>query len=81
MSAGSRSLVVGALVLLPATRAAGAWIAVALITVYLASHLDALARCAPHPWTDPLHGPPGAVARLVVNVAYITWAWWVATGA
>lgn len=78
---GVAELVVGTLVLLPATRTLGGWAAVALITTYLVSHLDALARCRDHPWTDPMRGPPGAVARLVVNGAYIAWAWWAATGA
>lgn len=80
-ASGVAEIVVGALVLWPATRAVGAWAAAALITIYLTSHFDALARSGGVSWKDPLFGPPGAAMRVVVNVLYVAWAIFVATTA
>jgi uncharacterized membrane protein len=72
-ASGAAEIVVGALVLLPPSRSAGSWAAAALITGYLVSHVDALWHArADRP--RMLERPVGAVARLVVNVVYITWA-------
>ncbi|MFI8823921.1 hypothetical protein [Streptomyces sp. NPDC053431] len=75
---GAAEIVLAVLVLLPDTRAAGGWAAAALITSYLASHLDALTRTRPDK-THRLERPVGVVARLVVNLLYIAWAVAVAT--
>lgn len=77
---GAVEVVVGVLVLVPASRVVGAWAAAALITAYLASHIDA-ARTATAVSPRFLDRPAGAVARLVVNLAYIGWAVLVALGA
>jgi uncharacterized membrane protein len=70
---GVLDVLVGVAVLVPGTRAGGAIGAAALVTVYLVSHVDALAH------TDRtrrrlLDRPAGAVLRVVVNLAYIAWA-------
>ncbi|MFV8128189.1 hypothetical protein [Streptomyces syringium] len=70
---GAAEVVVGALVLVPRSRAAGGWAAAALIACYLVSHVDALRRARPDRHRL-LERPAGAVARLVVNVLYIAWA-------
>ncbi|MER6945847.1 hypothetical protein ABT294_17630 [Nonomuraea sp. NPDC000554] len=70
---GVAEVVVGGLVLVPGSRAAGGWAAAALITAYLASHLDAL-RHARRDRPRLLERPVGVVARLAVNVLYIGWA-------
>ncbi|WP_371524872.1 hypothetical protein OG302_01010 [Streptomyces sp. NBC_01283] len=70
---GAAEVVVGGLVLVTSTRAAGGWAAAILITCYLVSHLDALRRARPDR-PRLLERPAGAVARLVVNVLYIAWA-------
>lgn len=75
---GVAEVLIGSLVLYAPTRTLGAWLAAGLITTYLPSHLDALARCRGVRWRDPLFGPPGAAARLVANLAYVLWAVWVA---
>ncbi|MFE3453136.1 hypothetical protein ACFXJ8_29855 [Nonomuraea sp. NPDC059194] len=57
----------------PGITAAGGWAAAALITVYLASHLDALRHARPDR-PRLLDRPVGVAARLVVNAAYLGWA-------
>ncbi|GLW99076.1 hypothetical protein [Microtetraspora sp. NBRC 16547] len=70
---GAAEIVVGALVLVPASRSAGSWAAAALITGYLVSHVDALWHArADRP--RKLDRPAGALARLAVNGVYIAWA-------
>ncbi|MFJ2766263.1 hypothetical protein [Streptomyces sp. NPDC087300] len=70
---GAAEVVVGALVLVPCSRPAGGWAAVFLITCYQVSHVDVL-RHARSDRARLLERPVGAVARVVVNVLYITWA-------
>ncbi|RBQ15148.1 hypothetical protein DP939_36670 [Spongiactinospora rosea] len=70
---GAAEIVVGAVILLPSTRSAGAWAGAALITAYLASHLDAM-RYARRGHPSVLLRPFGVAARLLVNLAYIGWA-------
>ncbi|QVQ54158.1 hypothetical protein J4H86_10950 [Spiractinospora alimapuensis] len=78
LGTGLVEIVLGVLVAWTETRAVGAWGAAALITGYLASHLDALWRVSPqHP--SVLDRPVGVAARLVVNGVYIAWAVAVAT--
>ncbi|MGY0056325.1 MauE/DoxX family redox-associated membrane protein [Streptomyces sp. LZ34] len=72
-ASGAAEIVVGLLVLVPRSRAAGAWAAAGLITVYLVSHLDAL-RQARRGHPRVLLRPCGVAARLVVNLGYIGWA-------
>ncbi|NBE56447.1 hypothetical protein [Streptomyces boluensis] len=67
---GVAELVVGALVWVPASRAAGAWAAAGLVTVYLVPHLDAL-RPAHRGRDGVLWQPVGVAARLVVNLCYL----------
>lgn len=77
---GIVEMVVGIMLLLPATRTIAAWSAGVLITLYLVSHFDALARCRTVASKDDvLHGLPGSMARVIVNLAYIAWAVWIAT--
>ncbi|MFB4318999.1 hypothetical protein [Actinomadura sp. 21ATH] len=74
---GAAEILTGGLVLVH--RAAGGWAAAALITGYLASHLDALWRArADRP--RMLERPAGTAGRLAVNLLYIAWALAVATG-
>lgn len=76
-ASGVAEVVVGALVLVPESRAVGGWVAAVLISGYLVSHLDALRHArADHPRL--LERPSGAIARLCVNLCYIGWAVWVA---
>ncbi|MGW0846014.1 DoxX family protein [Streptomyces sp. NPDC002787] len=70
---GAAEIVVGVLVLVPRTRAAGSLSAAVLVTCYLVSHVDALRRARPDR-PRLLERPVGAGARLVVNVLYIMWA-------
>ncbi|WP_116247677.1 hypothetical protein [Nocardiopsis sp. FIRDI 009] len=70
---GAAELAVGAAILLPGSRAAGAWAAAALLTAYLVSHLDAL-RVADRAAPRLIDRPCGAVARLAVNAVHIAWA-------
>lgn len=72
-ASGAAELLVGALILAPASRSVGAWSAACLITVYLVSHLDAL-RHARHRHPSVLWRPVGVAARLTVNLCYIGWA-------
>ncbi|MEU4332755.1 hypothetical protein [Nonomuraea dietziae] len=72
-ASGVAEILVGGLLVVPGGRAAGGWAAAALITAYLASHVDAL-RHAHRDRQRLLDRPAGAVARLVVNAAYIGWA-------
>ncbi|MFD1939436.1 MULTISPECIES: hypothetical protein [Nonomuraea] len=77
---GAAEIVVGAVLLVPGGGAAGGWAAGALITAYLASHLDAL-RHARRDRPRLLDRPVGVAARLVVNAVYIGWAVMVALSA
>ncbi|MEV4800123.1 hypothetical protein AB0K18_08900 [Nonomuraea sp. NPDC049421] len=77
---GVAEVVVGVFIAVPATRAAGAWAASALIGAYLLSHLDAVRHARPR-HTSVLLRPGTVAARLVVNAGYIGWAVYVATGA
>ncbi|MEU7900669.1 MauE/DoxX family redox-associated membrane protein [Nonomuraea sp. NPDC049152] len=70
---GVAEIVVGVVLVVPGGRAAGGWAAAALITAYLASHLDALRHARPDR-PRLLDRPIGVAARLVVNAAYIGWA-------
>jgi len=70
---GAVELVVGVLLLTHRFRAVGGWAAAGLITVFLASHLDALYR-ASSDRPSLLERPVGAVSGLVVNLLYIGWA-------
>ncbi|MBT2419361.1 hypothetical protein J7F01_32830 [Streptomyces sp. ISL-22] len=72
-ASGAAEIVVGALVLVPRTRSAGAWAAAGLIAVYLVSHVDAL-RHARRGHERVLLRPFGVAARLVVNAGYLGWA-------
>lgn len=72
-ASGAAEIVVGVLVLVPRTRAAGSLSAAVLVTCYLVSHVDALRRARPDR-PRLLERPVGAGARLVVNVLYIVWA-------
>ncbi|MGV9309120.1 DoxX family protein [Nonomuraea sp. NPDC003727] len=73
VAGGVAEILLGVLLAVPGGRAAGGWAAAALITAYLASHVDAL-RHAHRDRPRLLDRPAGAVARLVVNAAYIGWA-------
>jgi uncharacterized membrane protein len=70
---GVAEILIGAGLLLGATRPLAAWAATGLMAVYVASHVDALvrARQGRDRWLDR---PAGATARVVVNLAYFGWA-------
>ncbi|PSK98980.1 putative membrane protein [Murinocardiopsis flavida] len=70
---GLAEIAVAGLLMAPGLRAAGGWAAAALITGYLASHLDA-ARHAHADRARFIDRPAGIAARLAVNTAYIAWA-------
>ncbi|AQZ63489.1 hypothetical protein BKM31_20275 [[Actinomadura] parvosata subsp. kistnae] len=70
---GVAEIAVGALILAPVTRGAGAWAAALLISAYLASHLDAVRHATPG-HARVLLRPWAVAARLVVNLGYIGWA-------
>ena len=69
---GALDVVVGVLLLVPGTRAAGGWATAALITAYLPAHLDRLrsARTAARRF-DRL---PAVLASVAVNLGYIACA-------
>jgi uncharacterized membrane protein len=73
VASGVAEIAVGTLVLIPQGRAVGGWAAAAMITIFLASHLDALFR-ASGDRPRLMDRPIGAVARLAVNLCYIGWA-------
>lgn len=54
-------------------RTAAAWGAVALMAIYVVTHVDALirARSTARRWLDR---PSGAVVRVFVNLVYLAWA-------
>ena len=70
---GVVEMVIGGGLLLERTRHAAAVAAVALMLVYVLTHLDALRRATPEAssWLDR---PVPAVARVLVNLAYLAWA-------
>ncbi|MDI3402633.1 hypothetical protein [Streptomyces cavernicola] len=70
---GVVEVLVGALVLAPASRAVGAWAAAGLFAVYLVPHLDAF-RPVHRDRPGVLWQPAGVAARLVVNIWYVGWA-------
>ncbi|MCP2262023.1 putative membrane protein [Streptoalloteichus tenebrarius] len=72
-ASGVAEIVTAGLLACPSSRAWGGWAAVALITSYLVSHLDALRHAHP---SRPrlLDRPAGVAARLVVNLGYLAWA-------
>ncbi|MEO3886682.1 hypothetical protein [Nonomuraea sp. B5E05] len=77
---GVAEIAVGALISVPSARTVGAWMAAILISVYMASHLDAVRHARPdHP--SVLIRPLGVAARLLINLGYIGWALWVALAA
>ncbi|MFB7496494.1 hypothetical protein ACFC09_17715 [Streptomyces sp. NPDC056161] len=68
------------LLLAPRSRAAGGWIAAAMISVFVVAHLDGLARAvAERP--RRARGLAGATVKVLLNFAYIGWAVAVATTA
>lgn len=68
-TSGIADLVVGVMILAPATRSVGGWSAAALISGYLVSHLDAARRADRE---GPILTRPAFLAlRLVVNLGYI----------
>lgn len=79
-ASGGTDIMTGALVLVPGTRAVGGWVAAALITAFLISHIDAL-RQASTSRQRFIDRPAGVALRLVVNGAYIAWAVTVALSA
>ncbi|TYP86761.1 hypothetical protein [Blastococcus xanthinilyticus] len=76
---GAADVLAGVLLLRPATRREGAWLAAGLVTAYLPAHLDPLRHASTA--TSLFDRRPGIAARLVVNVGYIGWAVAVARGA
>ncbi|TGB08862.1 hypothetical protein [Streptomyces sp. MZ04] len=71
-------LATAALLFIPATRMAGGWTAVALLSAFQVSHLHAAFRTRAR--TGFLNSPWGVAARLAVNAAYIGWALAVTAG-
>ncbi|MEU5001205.1 hypothetical protein [Streptomyces sp. NPDC021622] len=67
-----------ALLFAPATRTVGGWAAVALLSAFQVSHLDAAFHTRTR--TGFLNTPWGVTARLTVNAAYIAWALTVTAG-
>lgn len=76
---GVCDVLAGALVALPATRRAGAWLTAGLITAYLPAHLDPLRHASTA--TRPSDRVPGIAARVLVNLGYVAWAVTVARAA
>ncbi|WP_017596578.1 DoxX family protein [Nocardiopsis potens] len=70
---GVVEILLAALLFIPETRAPAAWGAAALITGYLVSHFDAVAR-ADRDAQRFLDRPAGGAARVAVNLVYIAWA-------
>ncbi|QBI20104.1 hypothetical protein ER308_11370 [Egibacter rhizosphaerae] len=78
---GALEIALGIAVLVPATRAAGAWVTAALFAVYtVAVHGDAALRASQQQerWLDR---PSGVVARLLIHIVYLAWAVGIALGA
>jgi uncharacterized membrane protein len=75
---GLADVVVGVLVLVPATRELGGWATAALVTAYLPAHLDPLRRSGGP--RRALDRPWAVAARVVVNLGYVAWAVVVARG-
>ncbi len=70
---GGVEVILGIGLFVDAARPLAAWGVVVLMSVYVATHLDALLRASgdrPR-WLDR---PAGASARVVVNLAYLGWA-------
>ncbi|NRQ39767.1 hypothetical protein HII36_49250 [Nonomuraea sp. NN258] len=76
---GAAEIVIGGLILFPATRATGGWAAAALISGYVVTWLDIL-HTARAGSPSLLRRRPAAFAAVVVNVGYVAWALFVATG-
>ncbi|MFD8719157.1 hypothetical protein ACFV2H_14425 [Streptomyces sp. NPDC059629] len=68
----------GVLLLAPRSRAAGGWIAAAMISVFVVAHLDGLARVAAER-PRRVRGLASATVKVLLNFAYIGWAVAVAT--
>ncbi|MFB7186437.1 hypothetical protein ACFC0C_21815 [Streptomyces sp. NPDC056178] len=79
VAAGGIALITDSVLLLaPQSRAAGGWIAAAMISVFLVAHLDGLARVvAERP--RRARGLASATVKVLLNFAYIGWAVAVAT--
>jgi uncharacterized membrane protein len=79
VTAGGVALITDSVLLLaPRSRAAGGWIAAAMISVFLVAHLDGLARVvAERP--RRARGLASATDKVLLNFAYIGWAVAVAT--
>lgn len=71
VAAGGVALLAGAALLIaPATRALGAWVAAVLIAVFVVAHVDGLVRAV----AERPRRLTGATAKVLLNVAYIAWA-------
>ncbi|MFW5420392.1 hypothetical protein J0910_27625 [Nocardiopsis sp. CNT-189] len=70
---GVVEILLAVLLFVPGTRSPAAWGAAALITGYLVSHFDALAR-SDRDARRFLDRPAGGAARVAVNLLYIAWA-------
>lgn len=73
VASGLAELILALLLIAPEARSLAAWGTAALITTYMASHVDALVkadRAAPRVLERPL----GAIVRIVVNLLYVAWA-------
>lgn len=70
---GVVEIVIGGGLLIERTRPVAAVAAVALMLVYVLTHIDALRRATPEAssWLDR---PVPAVARVLVNLGYLAWA-------
>ncbi|MFE5030769.1 DoxX family protein [Streptomyces sp. NPDC056683] len=79
VAAGGVALITDSLLLLaPRSRAAGGWIAAAMISVFVVAHLDGLTRVAAQR-PRRVRGLVSAIVKVLLNLAYIGWAVAVAT--
>lgn len=79
LASGACEIVIGAALWIEPTRTLAGWAGVGLMGVYVLTHVDALGRSRSdsQSW---LERPTGAIARVVVNLAYLAWALVVAVG-
>jgi uncharacterized membrane protein len=70
---GVAEIVAAGLIVYPASRAIGGWLAVGMISTYLTVWIDAL-RHTPRDRSRYLDGPFVVIASLVVNLGYLVWA-------
>ncbi|PHI21149.1 hypothetical protein CEQ90_03765 [Lewinellaceae bacterium SD302] len=72
---GLAELIIGALLLIPAYRNLGLWLALALMVIFLPLHVIDLLRERPVIGSKLI-----ATARLVIQFVLIGWLWWLAKG-